>query len=131
MVKYALVNPIIWVCVGIITAGFVGENVLRQWGFDTLMLIIGNLILCGVTLVSLYFLKKGMSAPTTAQFLGAVYGSFIIKLVFVAIVVFGYAFTHKGALNKPSLFTLLFLYLVYTFLEIHSLLQIGKKKSSI
>jgi hypothetical protein len=131
MIKLVQFNPIMWVCVGVIIAGFAGENTLKHWGFDTLMLIIGNVILCAVTLISLYFLKKGMNAPSTAQFLGAVYGSFIIKLVFVAIVVFGYAFTHKGALNKPSLFTLLFLYLVYTFLEIQSLLQIGKKKSSV
>jgi len=71
-----------------------------------------------------------MEATSTSKFLGAVYSSFLIKLVIVGFVVFLYAFTHKGSLNKPSLFSLMFLYLVYTFLEINTLLQIGKGKNN-
>jgi hypothetical protein len=130
MVKYLLFNNVVFLCVGILLCSL-GFNVyLKQLGFDVLMFILGNLMLCAVTLFSMYFLKSGMEATSTSKFLGAVYGSFIIKLVIVGFVVFAYAFTHKGSLNKPSLFSLMFLYLVYTFLEIKSLLQIGKGKNN-
>jgi large-conductance mechanosensitive channel len=130
MLKYLLFNNVVFLCVGIVLSSIFFNVYLEQFGFDVLMLIVGNLMLCLVTLFSLYFLKSGMEATSTSKFLGAVYGSFIIKLVIVGFVVFVYAFTHKGSLNKQSLFTLMFLYLVYTFLEIKALLQIGKGKGN-
>ena len=130
MLKYFLFDSVVYLCFGIVLASFVFNNYLIQYGFDVLMFRTGNILLCIVTLFSLYFLKRGMNASSTAKFLGAVYGSFIIKLVFIGFVVFVYAFTHRGALNKPSLFSLLFLYLVYTFFEIKALLQIGKGNSN-
>jgi FtsH-binding integral membrane protein len=75
-------------------------------------------------------LHRGMKASTTAGFLRSVYGSFMLKLLLAAIVVFGYAFLYKEQINKPSLFTCMFLYLVYTFLEIRTLLKISKKSTN-
>ena len=73
-------------------------------------------------------LNKGMHAATTAGFLRSVYGSFMIKLLLVAAIIFGYAFAFKNELNKPALFTCMFLYLVYTFIEVRGLLKLSKDK---
>ena len=100
---------------------------LTSEGFSVDMLIIGNIILFGITLVSFILLSRGMKASSTPAFLRSIYGSFMIKFFIVAVSVFGYAFFAKADLNKPGLFTLMFLYLVYTFFEIKTLMKLSRK----
>ena len=50
----------------------------------------------------------------------------MIKFFLVLVTVFAYGFLNKGNLNKQSLFTLMFLYLIYTFIEIRTLLKMSK-----
>jgi hypothetical protein len=100
---------------------------LTSEGFSVDMLIIGNIILFGITLVSFILLNRGMKASSTPAFLRSIYGSFMIKFFIVAVSVFGYAFFAKADLNKPGLFTLMFLYLVYTFFEIKTLMKLSRK----
>jgi len=98
--------------------------------FNVDMLIIGNIVLFGLTLLSFVLLRKGMKTSSTPAFLRALYGSFMIKLFVGAAVVFMYAFLNKGDINKPSLFTLMFLYLVYLFLEIRTLMKLSRRGDS-
>jgi hypothetical protein len=100
---------------------------LTTEGFNVDMLIIGHIILFGITMLSFILLSKGMKATSTPAFLRSIYGSFMIKFLIVAVSVFGYAFYAKANLNKPGLFTLMFLYLVYTFLEIKTLMKLSRK----
>lgn len=101
---------------------------LEPLGFDVNLLIVANLILCALTFASFYILYKGMKASTTAGFLKSVYGSFLLKLILVAGLVFGYVMTNRDGVNKPSLIASMFLYLVYTFVETRSLLKISRRK---
>ena len=103
---------------------------LEKWGFDIEVMLIGNLVLCVITLLSFYMLNKGLQATSTAGFLRSVYGSFMIKLFLVAALVFGYVLLNKENINKPALFTCMFLYLVYTFVEIRGLLKLSKEKTN-
>jgi hypothetical protein len=100
---------------------------LTSEGFFVDLLIIGNIILFAMTILSFFLLYKGLKATSTPSFLRSVYGSFMIKFFVVLVAVFGYAFMNKGSLNKHSLFTLMFLYLVYTFLEIKTLMKLSRK----
>lgn len=100
---------------------------LTSEGFSVDMLILGNIILFGITMLSFILHSRGMKATSTPAFLRSVYGSFMIKFFIVAAAVFGYAFYDKANLNKPGLFTLMFLYLVYTFLEIKTLMKLSRK----
>ncbi len=122
--------PFFFLFVVINSLAIVFRGRMTSMGFDTNVLLIGNLLLCLITFISFYMQYKGMKAVTTAGFLRAVYGSFMIKLLLVAMMVFGYAFMYKENINKPSLFTCMFLYLVYTFIETRALLKLSKKKSN-
>jgi hypothetical protein len=114
----------------ICTAFLIGFRArLEKWGFDIEVMLIGNLVLCIITLLSFYMLNKGLHAVSTAGFLRSVYGSFMIKLFLVAALVFGYVFVNKENINKPALFTCMFLYLVYSFVEIRGLLKLSKEKT--
>lgn len=96
---------------------------LLTLGFDADILIIGNGILFLMTFISSKLLHNSLHAPNSAAFLRGVYGSFLLKFFIVAIAVLIYAFLNRSNINKPGLFTLMGLYLVYTFIEISSLLK--------
>lgn len=104
---------------------------LEPLGFDVNLLIVANLILCALTFASFYIHYKGMKARTTAGFLKSVYGSFLLKLILVAGLVFGYVMMNRDGVNKPSLIASMFLYLVYTFVETRSLLKISRRKEHV
>jgi hypothetical protein len=122
--------PLFFLFVVINSMSIVFRGRMTAMGFDTNVLLIGNFFLCALTFFSFYMLYKGMKAATTAGFLRSVYGSFMIKLLLVAVVVLGYAFLYKENINKPSLFTCMFLYLVYTFIETRALLKLSKKSTN-
>jgi hypothetical protein len=103
------------------------RNRLEQMGFQVDVLMIGNLFLCIVTVLSFYLLYKGLRSPSTQVFLRSVYGSFITKLLVCAGAVLIYSAIMEKQVNYPAIFTLLFLYLFYTYLEIRTLLTIMKK----
>lgn len=121
---------------GVLVSFFFGLNALifllfsslERWGFDVRMLLIGHVIVFLMTLVSSLLLSGSLKAATTAAFLRGVYGSFLLKFFLVAITTLAYAFVKRQEVNKPGLFTLMALYLVYTFLEIRGLLIQQKKK---
>lgn len=99
-------------------------------GFDVNLLMGGNLLLLAITLISMYLLTGGLKASSTNAFLRSVYGGFMFKFFIVAAAVFGYAYLVDGKINKPSVFTLMGLYLVYTFVETRALLQQTKKSNN-
>jgi hypothetical protein len=106
---------------------FLFFRTLTDWGFDVRMLMIGHVLVFGMTLVSYFLLVGSMKAANSAAFLRGVYGSFLFKFFLVAVSILGYAFVKRQAVNKQGLFTLMALYLVYTFLEIRGLLKQQKK----
>ncbi len=122
--------PLFFLFVVINSLAIVFRGKMTAIGFDTNVLLIGNFFLCALTFFSFYMLYKGMKSATTAGFLRSVYGSFMIKLLLVALIVLGYAFLNKENINKPSLFTCMFLYLLYTFIETRALLKLSKKSTN-
>jgi hypothetical protein len=118
--------PMFLLFVSMNALAIVFRNRLERSGFDVDLLLIANLVLCALTFFSFYILYKGMKASTTAGFLKSVYGSFLLKLIFVAGLVFGYVMIQKAEVNKASLISSMFLYLVYTFVETRGLLKLSR-----
>jgi hypothetical protein len=124
---------------GVLSSFFFGINalifllysILEKGGFDMRMLLIGHVIVFLMTLVSSLLLTGSLKAASTAAFLRGVYGSFLFKFFLVAITTLAYAFVKRQEVNKPGLFTLMALYLIYTFLEIRGLLIQQKKKEHV
>jgi hypothetical protein len=73
-------------------------------------------------------LNRGLNAKTTFNFMSAVYGSFLMKLVVGAGAVVLYVLYAGEQKNLPAVFASMFLYLFYTFLEIKGLLELLKQK---
>lgn len=115
----------------ILSAFFVvSKNLLDKWGVDRDVLIIGNLLLIIVTLVSYLVLCKGLNASNPNSFVRAMYGSFILKFFVIALSAFIYILVAKKDVNKPALIACMFLYLLYTFLEVSVLTKLLKQKKN-
>ena len=105
-----------------------GKTMLARWGADQNVLIIGNLVLFLITLVSTLIAIRSLNSTNPHAFVRGVYGSITIKLFACMIAALVYIAIYKKDLNKPALFTLMGLYLLYTFLEVGSLTKLLKKK---
>src|SRR5918993_5105450 len=82
----------------------IGKSVLEQWNADQDVLIYGNMVLFGVTLISYVVLQKGMDHSNPNVFVGSVFGSFMIKFFICIIAALLYISIYKKNLNKASLF---------------------------
>jgi hypothetical protein len=105
-----------------------GDAMLRRWNVDRDVLIIGNLLLFAITLVSFIVSSRGLRSTNTHAFVRSVYGSIMLKMFLCIIAAFIYIAVYKKNLNKPALFTLMGLYLVYTFMEVSILMKLLKQK---
>ena len=99
---------------------------IRSTGMDPDVLLMGNLIVCLLTLLSFYLLYNGLNAKSTAGFLSSVYSSFLIKLFVAGMIVFVYSKISDGKMNIPGVFASMVLYLVYMFIELKGLLTLIK-----
>jgi hypothetical protein len=106
----------------------------RQWlvnkGIDQEVMIIGNLLLFMVSVIIFLITHRSLQSSNPNSFVRAMYGGFIIKFFAVAIAAFIYIMIAKKNVNKPALFTCMLLYVVYTFIEVKTLLGILKQKKN-
>ncbi len=97
-------------------------------GVGRTVLIGGNLFVFLITLISSLILQKGMDKDRTMAFIRSVYTSFIVKFLLVVVVVFLYAYKAGANLDRAAVLICMFLYLVYTFIEVRVLLKAMKSQ---
>jgi hypothetical protein len=106
----------------------------RQWlsnkGVDQEVMIIGNLLLFVVSVIIFLITHRSLQSSNPNTFIRAMYGGFIIKFFAVAIAAFIYIMIAKKNVNKPALFACMLLYVVYTFIEVKTLLGVLKQKKN-
>ncbi len=108
---------------------FFKEQLLTR-NFDLSLLHSGNVLLFTVTAISWIFHSKAINAGNTQAFLRNAYSALMLKLFACAISFFVYAIAMDGKVNKPALFSLMLLYLVYTFVELNILMRHSKRNSN-
>lgn len=107
-----------------------GKNMLKRWNVDHEVLIVGNALLFGITLISFLLAQKGLRNTNTHAFIRSIIGGIMIKLFVSVIAAFIYISIFKKNINKPALFTCMGLYLVYTFFEVSVLTKQLKQKTN-
>lgn len=111
---------------GVFTAG---RSFLDRFGADQSVLIGGNLLLFVITLISFLMAQRGLRDPNPNRFVRGVYSGILIKLFACMIAALAYIAANKSNLNKPALFMVMGLYLVYTFLEVSVLMKMLKRNT--
>lgn len=107
----------------------IGRNLLERWGASQDVLIWGNLLLFALTVISFVIAQKGLKSTNPHAFVRSVYGSIMLKLFVSLIAAFVYIFLTRKDLNKPAFFSLMGLYLVYTFMEVSTLTKMLKQRA--
>ncbi len=128
--SFRSLRPVLIVFVALSGFFVAGKQLLEKWGFDRDVLISGNFLLLLLTVFSFWLLHRGMKSVNPQAFVRAVYGSFIIKFFVIAIAAFIYIMVTKKNVNKPSLFTCMGLYMLYTILEVSILTKLLKQKKN-
>jgi hypothetical protein len=124
-----LFMPIVLFFIILNTLFITGTSMLNRWNADKEVLIFGNILLFAVTFFSLIVARKGLQSTNPHAFVRAVYSSILLKLFVCMIAAFIYISIFKQDLNKPAFFTLMGLYLVYTFIEVAILTKMLKVKA--
>lgn len=122
------IQPVILVFVIINILIFACKSILETDGFNIYVLAWGNLLLFIVSAFSFILYKRGLAHASTQGFLRNVYSGMLLKLMVCMIAAFAYIFTVREHVNKPSLFACMGIYLVYTFFEMRSVLQLSKQQ---
>jgi len=107
-----------------------GKTILTRWEADGDIIIVGNMILFIITLLSFLLGKKGLNSTNPHSFVRSVYTSMLLKLFGCAIAAFIYIAITKDNVNKPALFILMGLYLVYSFIEVSVLTKMLRQKTN-
>ena len=92
-------------------------------GVDTGTLLTGNVILFIIFLISFLLHARSFANASTQAFLRSVYGGMLLKLFGGAIAAFIYIYLFRDKVNKPALFGCMFLYMLYTFIELRVVLK--------
>jgi hypothetical protein len=94
------------------------------------VLLYGNLLLFAVSWISVRMSTRAVVHKNVQVFLRLVYGSFLMKFFVLAIAAFVYISIFKKQVNKPALFGCFGLYIIYTLIEVRTVLKQSKKPNA-
>jgi hypothetical protein len=109
---------------------FAARPMLQRLGADQDVLFVGNAFLLLITLLSYGLAQRGLKNSNPHAFVRGVYSGIILKLFVSMIAAFIYISIYRKGLNKPAFFTLMGLYLVYTFIEVSVLTKELKQQKN-
>jgi hypothetical protein len=107
-----------------------GQKWLARWNADSNVLIIGNCILFVATILSFFLYKKALRDNQPHKFLKFIYGGMFLKMLVCLIAAFIYIASFGKNVNKPAIFGCMFLYFLYTFVEVSILLRLSKEQKN-
>jgi hypothetical protein len=116
----------------ITTALFITNRAwFAQRDVNTDVLIIGNVVLFAATVVSFYLFSRSMGSKNPLAVVRTVYGGVFSKMMICLITVFIYVIIVGKGVNKGGIFGCMFLYLLYTTLEVVILMKLSKQKKNV
>jgi hypothetical protein len=98
-------------------------------GMHYTVLLAGNIVLAVITWLSYVMARKGLAAANNQVFVRMVYASTLSKLFLCLIGITIYVLIKRPDVSRATIFTLMFLYLVYTVVETLSLYKLLKRKT--
>lgn len=109
-----------------LTAG----KLAAKYNIDTGLLIGGNLVLFIATAVSFFLYYKALRNNNVQAFLRMIYGGMFLKMMICLFTAFIYIMVVGKNVNKGGIIGCLFLYLVYSSIEIALLLKQSKHRKN-
>ena len=104
---------------------------LSQWNIDVDVLIIGNLVLFAATAVSFFLFTRQLNTKNAQAIVRTVYGGVLSKMMICLVAVFIYISIVGKGVNKGGVLGCMFLYVLYTTLEVTTLMKLSKQKKNV
>jgi hypothetical protein len=102
-------------------------NALERWNIDKDVVLIGNIVLFVATGISFFLYQKSLTNNRVQVFLRMIYSGMFIKMFICLITAFIYISSAGKSVSKGAVFVCMFLYFVYSFIEIAVLLKLSKQ----
>ena len=103
---------------------------LTSYGINVDVVTIGNVVLFIATLTSFYLYHKALLNDRVAVFLRMIYSGMFIKMMICLFAAIIYISVAGKSTNKGAVFICMFLYFLYTFLEMSILMKLSKQNKN-
>lgn len=97
------------------------------WNMDKRVMIGGNTILFIATFISFYMYSRSLTDNNVHAFLRMIYGGMFAKMLICLFAAIIYIMIAKKGVSKGAIFGCMFLYFVYTFVEISIIMKLSRK----
>ncbi len=107
---------------------FIFRSQLEHVDIDAIVVMVGNLIIFGASVLTLVMYGKAKKSKTSHGFTRNVYGAFVVKF-FILLTAAMLYFYFAGEINAKAVFVCLGLYLLYHFLGASHAARVEKQQS--
>lgn len=101
------------------------------WGMDKRVMLAGNAILFGATALSFYLFCRSLQNDNVHAFLRMIYGGMFAKMMICLFAALIYIMVARKGVSKGAIFGCMFLYFVYTFVEISIIMKLSRKEKHV
>lgn len=122
--------PVISLFIVINLVIFIFKSSLVDYRFDIPFLLVANVLLFLLSLFGFYIQTRGVRSANVNAFVRGLYSSLLLKMFVIIGAIFIYIYVMEGHVNKPSLFTSMAIYLIYTSIEVIQLMKIARKNNA-
>jgi L-asparagine transporter-like permease len=98
------------------------------WNMDRRVMLAGNAILFAATFLSFNLYRRSLANNNVHAFLRMIYGGMFAKMMICLFAALVYIMIVKKDVSKGAIFGLMFLYFLYTFLEISIIMKLSRKE---
>lgn len=95
--------------------------------YDKTALMVANVVLALLSIGSYLIMQKKLKEDRAQAFVNGVYSATLLRLMVCLGSIFVYAYANREHLHKPTVFAMMGLYIVYTFLETVTMSKAAKK----
>jgi hypothetical protein len=96
--------------------------------YDLPALLVANTLIALLSVLSYFMIQRQLKSARPQAFVNGVYGATLLKLMVCMGAIFGYLYTNREHLHKPSIFVILGIYMAYTLSETLLLSAQARKK---
>ena len=104
------------------------RGILAQWGIDLTILNIANCIFFLLSVLTFFMQRKALENSNPNVFIRSVMGGMLIKMFVIISVVIAYRLIAGNSVSKVSVFSAMFLYLLYLGVEVAVITKLNRKK---
>lgn len=127
-IKGILLKRICFIALFLFSILFLLRNILGQHGFDMGFITGGTFFLFIVFILSVFIHSSALHAANPHVFMRSVYMSMMVKMFSSAIALVIFVLYNNGKINTEGVFMLMLIYVVFTVVEVGSLMKALRKK---